>query len=60
MMVMMTSNTGTPAVVGRNRLIKAKNNPLHLCTDNSWVAQFRGDKVKVKMQDILTMMPLDY
>jgi len=39
---------------------QAKNNPLHLCTDNSWVAQFRGDKVKVKMQDILTMMPLDY
>jgi len=36
------------------------DNPLHLKTDNSWVARFRADSIKVKMQGQLSGMPLDY
>ncbi|MDD5363493.1 MAG: phospholipase D-like domain-containing protein [Ignavibacteria bacterium] len=37
-----------------------KNNPLHLKTDNSWVSKFSEDGVKVKMQELIKNMPLDY
>ncbi|WPU94706.1 phospholipase D-like domain-containing protein [Mucilaginibacter sabulilitoris] len=36
------------------------NNPLHLKTDNSWVAQFRQDHFKIIMQEQMRLMPLDY
>lgn len=37
-----------------------KNNPLHLKTGNSWVEAFNKDSVKLKMQEQLQTMPLDY
>jgi phosphatidylserine/phosphatidylglycerophosphate/cardiolipin synthase-like enzyme len=37
-----------------------KNNPLHLKTSNIWVDAFNKDGVKLKMQEQLQTMPLDY
>ena len=39
---------------------EAKNNPIRLCTDNTWVEQFNNDGVKMKMQAQLSSMPLDF
>jgi phosphatidylserine/phosphatidylglycerophosphate/cardiolipin synthase-like enzyme len=45
---------------GKDISINAKNNPIHLKADNSWVGRFENDSVKVKMQDYLSSMPLDF
>ena len=45
---------------GQDTQPDAANNPLHLKTDNSWVAEFDKDKLKTRMQDQLAKMPLDY
>jgi len=37
-----------------------KNNPIHLKTTNEWVTAFNRDGVKIKMQDLLSKMPLDF
>jgi phosphatidylserine/phosphatidylglycerophosphate/cardiolipin synthase-like enzyme len=44
----------------KNTAPSSPDNPLHLKTDNSWVAQFNKDGVKTKMQTQIANMPLDF
>jgi phosphatidylserine/phosphatidylglycerophosphate/cardiolipin synthase-like enzyme len=45
---------------GKDTTVDSVNNPIHLKTDNEWVADFEKDGVKMKMQEQLAAMPLDY
>jgi hypothetical protein len=45
---------------GKDTSVASKNNPIHLKTDNSWVDVFNKDGVKIKMQEQLMEMPLDF
>lgn len=45
---------------GKETSSDSKNNPIHLKADNSWVDGFNKDEVKVKMQEQLKEMSLDF